>query len=231
MFIGENYNSNLSREDIANKIREFVKKYKDYTFSVTVDKSTWTPAIKVRLVSGNKDITKNGTLEELYELVGNINQYWLEDINYCKRPFMSEEVYNMLVDINKYVRSFLYDDSDIMTDYFDKNFYFDLSIEYNYQNKSKLRPRINEQSFVRTYKAMWETLNGKKMQLVRGLDINKPETYVGTMQVKSNNYYLELENGKKVWGDKTNKDIIITNNGFEKVGAGDVTYAIYTLLS
>ena len=182
------------------------------------------------MVSGNKDITKNGTLEELYKLVGNINQYWLEDIGYCKRPIMSEEVYNMLVDINKYVRSFLYDNSDIMTDYFDENFYFDFSIEYNYQNKSKLRPRINEQSFVRTYKAMWETLNGKKMQLVRGLDINKPETYVGTMQVKSNNYYLELENGKKIRGDKSNKNTIITAKGFEKVGTGDIVYATYEFI-
>lgn len=227
MFVGENYKNGIGTKEIVQKIRDYVKKYSDYTFSITLDKSTWTPDIKVSLVSGNKDITKNGTIEELNTIVGSINPYALEDNDFRKKPFMSEEVYNMLVDINKYVTSFRYDDSDIMTDYFDTNFYYDLGIAYDYQNKSNMKPRITEQSFVKTYKELWEKVNGAKMKMTRGLDEGKPETYVGTMRVMSNNHYLELENGKKIWGDKINKNIIITAKGFEKVGTGDIVYATY----
>lgn len=227
MFVGENYKNGIGTKEIVQKIRDYVKKYSDYTFSITLDKSTWTPDIKVSLVSGNKDITKDGTVEELKQIVGNINHYVLEDNDFWKKPFMSEEVYNMLVDINRYITSFRYDDSDIMTDYFDTNFYYDLKIEYDYQNKSNMKPRITEQSFVKTYKELWEKVDGAKMKITRGLDIEKPETYVGTMQVMSNNYYLELENGKKIWGDKSNKNTIITAKGFEKVGTGDIVYATY----
>ncbi len=227
MFVGENYKNGIGAKEIVQKIRDYVKKYSDYTFSITLDKSTWTPDIKVSLVSGNKDITKDGTMEELKQIVGSINHYALENNNFYKKPFMSEEVYNMLVDINRYITSFRYDDSDIMTDYFDTNFYYDLGIAYDYQNKSNMKPRITEQSFVKTYKELWAKVDGAKMKMTRGLDIGKPETYVGTMQVKSNNYYLELENGKKIWGDKSNKNTIITAKGFEKVGTGDIVYATY----
>lgn len=226
MFVGENYKNGIGTKEIVQKIRDYVKKYGDYTFSITLDKSTWTPDIKVSLVSGNKDITKNGTIEELKQIVGNINQYALENNDFWKKPFMSEEVYNMLVDINRYITSFRYDDSDIMTDYFDTNFYYDLKIAYDYQNKSNMKPRT-EQGFVKTYKELWEKVDGAKMKMTRGLDIEKPETYVGTMQVMSNSYYLELENGKKIWGDKSNKNTIITAKGFEKVGTGDIVYATY----
>lgn len=227
MFVGENYKNGIGTKEIVQKIRDYVKKYSDYTFSVTLDKSTWTPDIQVSLVSGSKDITKNGTIEELKKIVGNINHYALEDSDFYKKPFMSEEVYNMLVDINKYIASFRYDDSDIMTDYFDTNFYYDLKIEYDYQNKSNMKPRITEQSFVKTYKELWEKVNGSKMKMTRGLDIGKPETYIGVAKVRSNDYYLELENGKKIYGNKSNKNTIITAKGFEKVFTGDIVYATY----
>lgn len=227
MFVGENYKNGIGTKEIVQKIRDYVKKYSDYTFSITLDKSTWTPDIQVSLVSGSKDITKNGTIEELKKIVGNINHYALEDNDFRKKPFMSEEVYNMLVDINKYIASFRYDDSDIMTDYFDTNFYYDLKIEYDYQNKSNMKPRITEQSFVKTYKELWEKVNGSKMKMTRGLDIGKPETYIGVAKVRSNDYYLELENGKKIYGNKSNKNTIITAKGFEKVFTGDIVYATY----
>lgn len=227
MFVGENYKNGIGTKEIVQKIRDYVKKYSDYTFSITLDKSTWTPDIQVSLVSGSKDITKNGTIEELKKIVGNINHYALEDNDFREKPFMSEEVYNMLVDINKYIASFRYDDSDIMTDYFDTNFYYDLKIEYDYQNKSNMKPRITEQSFVKTYKELWEKVNGSKMKMTRGLDIGKPETYIGVAKVRSNDYYLELENGKKIYGNKSNKNTIITAKGFEKVFTGDIVYATY----
>lgn len=227
---GENYKNGIGTKEIVQKIRDYVKKYGDYTFSITLDKSTWTPDIKVSLVSGNKDITKNGTIEELKQIVGNINLYALENNDFWKKPFMSEEVYNMLVDINRYITSFKYDDSDIMTDYFDTNFYYDLGIEYDYQNKSNMKPRITEQSFAKTYKELWEKVDGAKMKMTRGLDIGKPETYVGVVKVRSNDYYLEPENSRLIYGGKTNKNTIITAKGFEKVGTGDVVYATYEFI-
>ena len=90
-----------------------------------------------------------------------------------------------------------------------------------------MKPRITEQSFVKTYKELWGKVDGAKMKMTRGLDDGKPETYVGTMRVMSNNHYLELENGKKIWGDKTNKNTIIIAKGLEKVGTGDIVYATY----
>ena len=69
------YKNGIGAKEIVQKIRDYVKKYSDYTFSITLDKCGWTPDIKVSLVSGNKDITKDGTIEELKQIIK-----WMERV-------------------------------------------------------------------------------------------------------------------------------------------------------
>lgn len=227
MKIGKNYRDNLTDKDIMKKIREYLKKYKDFTFSTRIERAGWTTTFHITLMSGNKDITKNGTIEELNRVVGSINHYWLSEYDYKKRLYMSDELYNMLVDIRDYAMSFNYDDSDIMTDYFDTNFYLSMAISCDYINKSTMIARITEKSFVKTYKELWDKVNGAKMKMTR---LNGKTSETGTLIVRGNDYYLLTESGWKIWGDKNNQMTVITENGFNKMFLGEVTGASYTFI-
>ena len=226
MEIGKNYNKDLTSKDIMGKIREYLKKYKDFTFSTRIEQARVTTTFHITLLNGNKDITKNGTIEELNKVVGSINHYWLREYNYKKSAYMSSEVYNMLVDICDYVMSFNYDDSDVMTDYFDTNFYLNMAISCDYINKSTMIARITEKSFVKTYKELWDKVNGAKMKMTR---LNG-DSETGTLIVKSNDYYLLTESGLRIWGDKNNQMTVITENGFDKMLLGEVIWESYTFI-
>ena len=223
MKTGKNYNKDLTSKDIMGKIREYLKKYKDFTFSTRIEQAGWTTTFHITLMSGNKSITKNGTIEELNSVVGSINHYWLREYNYKKSAYMSSEVYNMLVDICDYVMSFNYDDSDIMTDYFDTNFYLNMAISCDYVNKSTMITRITENSFVKTYKELWDKVNGAKMTRWDG-----ETTETGTLIVRRNDYYLLTKSGMRIWDDKNNQMTVITEKGFDKLSLGEVMEASYT---
>ena len=98
MFVGENYKNGIGTKEIVQKIRDYVKKYSDYTFSITLDKCGWTPDIKVSLVSGNKDITKDDNLIILpigLKLPLNPIEYLKQEYKLAQDDFVSHVIQNI----------------------------------------------------------------------------------------------------------------------------------------
>lgn len=137
---GANYNSSLSLKDINGIIRNYLKThYKDCKFSVTKHYNT----INIRLVSApfnpfatpdpnkarGKDLTWG--IDDFMARWNNVitkghfgvNHYYIDD-----SAFLSDKAKAMFKDITKFVNGYNYDDSDAMVDYFDTNFYLNLSI-------------------------------------------------------------------------------------------------------
>ena len=149
---GERYNSNLSTKDIAQLIREYVKNaYPTYRFSITSNIRHITVSLmeypveltndtmmrnycraKVRtqpvyIPSKNKYVNANKISEA--EWIA----YRLETANQRKDFYESDTwlnpvVFAVLKDVQDFMNSYNYDDSDSMTDYFNVNFYDSLQI-------------------------------------------------------------------------------------------------------
>ena len=147
---GERYNSNLSTKDIAQLIREYVKNaYPTYRFSITSNIRHITVSLmeypveltnatmmrnycraKVRtqpvyIPSKNKYVNANEISEaDKEEWIA----YRLETANQRKDFYESDTwlnpvVFAVLKDVQDFMNSYNYDDSDAMTDYFNQNFY------------------------------------------------------------------------------------------------------------
>lgn len=152
---GERYNSNLSTKDIAQLIREYVKTaYPTYRFSITSNIRHITVSLmeypveltndtmmrnycraKVRtqpvyIPSKNKYVNANKISEaDKEEWIA----YRLETANQRKDFYESDTwlnpvVFAVLKDVQDFMNSYNYDDSDSMTDYFNVNFYDSLQI-------------------------------------------------------------------------------------------------------
>lgn len=152
---GERYNSNLSTKDIAQLIREYVKNaYPTYRFSITSNIRHITVSLmeypveltnatmmrnycraKVRtqpvyIPSKNKYVNANEISEaDKEEWIA----YRLETANQRKDFYESDTwlnpvVFAVLKDVQDFMSSYNYDDSDSMTDYFNVNFYDSLQI-------------------------------------------------------------------------------------------------------
>jgi Large polyvalent protein associated domain 29 len=140
-WVGEKHDSNLGVKDIAKMTREFLKKtYPNCKFSV---RKEHTSSINVALMSapfspfatpdvnvvtghdaryGLDDFMKNWANSIAKGYYG-INHYYINDSKY-----LTDEAKVMFTNIYKFLKSYNYDDSDIMTDYFDTNFYVNLAI-------------------------------------------------------------------------------------------------------
>lgn len=117
-FKGRNYDSNLSTKDIAQKIREYVKtSYPDCKFSITTHYASMCSEIRVALMSGPYAALVNGKDHK------GVNQYYVE-----RDKDLTDWARAVLLDVNDCIRSYHYDDCDSMVDYFDVNFYYDLSV-------------------------------------------------------------------------------------------------------
>lgn len=116
--VGSRYESGLSVGTIAKKIKEYVKKtHPKCKFSVVVNHYT---EIQVCLMEANfeafiKTSMKN---KQLYGSKGVI----------MKDNDITDDCKIVLSDVSDYVNSYMRDDSDVMTDYFDVNFYFTLEV-------------------------------------------------------------------------------------------------------
>ena len=130
---GSNYNAYMSTKDIAAKVREFVKTiYPECKFSVTFETASMCSEIHVTLMESPYRLNKTVeelTDDELYN--GNYSynyQHNRETDDRQKEYFLktcyTEEVQDIMNDVNKFVESYRYDDSDGMIDYFDTNFYY-----------------------------------------------------------------------------------------------------------
>lgn len=210
--------------EFGKMVREFVKKYADYKFSVTTDTFSGGRSIKIYLVSGKGTVVKDG--HTLYEVAGSrINEY-----NIDKCEILTDEVKNMLLDVYKFVQEYHYVDSDPYTDYYNTNFYYDIEVSYDYIDETKARVLIDKNSFVKTYADLYRQINGKKMKVENHL---RKKEYVGTMEVKSKTYALHFtEDGKErtYFGDKENKFTRIIENGFEKLDGNGEVVCRYTFI-
>lgn len=130
---GENYDINLRTKDVAAKVREFVKTvYPECKFSVTFSTASMCSEVYVTLMESPYRLNKTFeelTDDELYN--GNYSYYYQhgrETDDRQKAYFLTQcytpEVAKIMKDVDRFVASYRYDDSDGMIDYFDTNFYY-----------------------------------------------------------------------------------------------------------
>ena len=140
---GENYKRGLSVKEIANIVREFIKiHYNDFKFSVTTDYGALTQSLHIALMEGPciafktyAELTQEERTDVRYTHIrhNNINSYFTAEIDaeiekifdkqYAQK-YLVDRIKEAVVAVKDYANSFNYDDSDSMTDYFHKNFYF-----------------------------------------------------------------------------------------------------------
>ncbi|EQF22294.1 dnaJ domain protein [Clostridioides difficile CD160] len=117
---GENYSSNLSVKDIAKIIRRYVKEiYPSCKFSVTATSSRTCSTIDVSLMEAPFSVFNSG-LEKNYIQVNHYNILADNRLNSVGK--------SILIDLYNILKSYHYDDSDGMIDYFNTNFFMYLNI-------------------------------------------------------------------------------------------------------
>lgn len=117
-WMGENFRATRSHDKhmIFDKVREFLKAtYPSYSFSVR--KLSWN-SWKVSLMSADFYPYKDHD-----RLKGCINEYSVD-----RNAEITDRCREVMMNIIRYVNSWNYDNSDLMTDYFDVNFYVDFEI-------------------------------------------------------------------------------------------------------
>ncbi|HBG5344123.1 TPA: hypothetical protein KQG29_001487 [Clostridioides difficile] len=117
---GENYSGSLSVKDIAKIIRQYVKEiYPTYKFSITAASTGTCSTINVSLMEAPFNIFNKG-FEKNYTQVNNYNILFDESLNSVGKSILND-LYNLL-------KSYNYDDSDGMIDYFDTKFFMNINI-------------------------------------------------------------------------------------------------------
>lgn len=122
---GSNYDRNLSTREIAAKVRTYAKnKFPDFKFSIRYKWSLYTDTLYIEL--------KSGTCRPFVE--GSISaQCGYMSVRDWEKDELTPEVFTALDDVTTYANSFRYNDSDGMIDYFDTNFYLDISVSKEYK--------------------------------------------------------------------------------------------------
>lgn len=117
---GDNYDRNLTTKDIADRVRAYVKEvYPIYKFSIRTECASMCSSIRIALTEAPHDVFVNPDIEGYKQL----NHYHLANENN-----ITELAKAIMIDIDAFICSYRYDDSDGMIDYFDTNFYYDLEI-------------------------------------------------------------------------------------------------------
>ena len=146
---GERYDRNLTTKDIAQLIREYVKTaYPTYRFSITSDVNSITIALTeypVELTNSElmlkyyhtnyhqrwSYIPSKGKIETVSMTQSDIEE-WIRyqvEMEYCEQKFSKSDtwlnpvIYAVLKDVQDFMNSYNYDDTNSMEDYFDRNFY------------------------------------------------------------------------------------------------------------
>ena len=144
---GSRYDSSLSLKEIAQRVRAFAKEaFPTYRFSVRTKYASMCRELIVEMTESPAPVLK--TLDELteddvHEIIyhdnrlnelrfGNwsdaearaeIARLWDANPGIMYRPF-TERAAATIAEVDAYVQSYKYDDSDGMIDYFNKNFYY-----------------------------------------------------------------------------------------------------------
>lgn len=115
---GSRYDSHLSTKDIAARVREYVKiQWPGWKFSIRCKYASMCSEILVYL--------KGGPVANPLSAKAIAMGYYNPQISYMTEEDdrLNELVNVVMLDVNAYIDSFRYDDSDGMIDYFDTNFY------------------------------------------------------------------------------------------------------------
>jgi hypothetical protein len=181
---------------------------------------------------GGKCLTKDESF--MSSIKGNLNNYALEreDRATDKRlQCFTNESLDMLVDINEFIKQYHWVDSDIMTDYYNTNFFYDLGIDWHYIITGKDLQLITPTSMCKSYAELYRIMNGKRVQVEYTDEDMYHKNYIGKMIVKSNHYDIERESDKRlVWCAKENKTTRILANGFEKLDSNMQPFVKYTII-
>lgn len=124
---GRNYKGQM-RGEIVEIIRKWLKEtYPRYKFSVT---QTGYSSINIYLIKADFE----AFTKESGRIYKDISQYRIEN-----DPDITERAREVMLNVCDFAMSYNYDNSDIMTDYFDTNFYLTLGIgRYNNPYKTEL---------------------------------------------------------------------------------------------
>lgn len=130
---GENYDISLTTKEITAKVREFVKfAYPECKFSVSFSTASMCSEIHIALMESPYRLNKTVdelTDDELYNGHWSYNyQFGRETDAVEKSAFLKKcytyEISKIMNDVDRFVKSYRFDDSDGMIDYFDTNFYY-----------------------------------------------------------------------------------------------------------
>ena len=174
-WVGSNYDSSLSLKEIAAIIREYVKeKYPTFRFSIRTHYASTCQELMISLTQAPFEVEKKASElsdDDLHDLWGYITRHGANriftDIN-SRMPnapsdptnkeiaeayangklykILREDVQAMFDDIDSLVKSYNYDDSDGMIDYFDTNFYyFGVSVDHSKFKVVEKKARIPQQ--------------------------------------------------------------------------------------
>lgn len=115
---GDNYRSDRSTKEIAKILREYVKRvYPDHKFSITTEYFSGGSSINVALMAAPYEALRDGSTHR------GMNQFAMKE-----DPVFAPRAVEVMRNVNRLIKSYRYDDSDGMIDYFNTNFYYDLSV-------------------------------------------------------------------------------------------------------
>lgn len=129
---GEKYNPRLSVNEIAKQVKKEIKnKYPGIKVSATsrdyevINIRVWLPQEHFRAFT-IEDLPQGvfSHVAFMAERGGKTVLAFLQD-----NIFLNKEVYAIVSDIHNMLNAYNYDGSDVMTDYFDKNFYGFVDVE------------------------------------------------------------------------------------------------------
>jgi len=114
---GSRFDPNLSLKDIAKNIRAYVKEaYPSCKFSVTVQRGN---AMTVALMEAPQAVF----VPEFEDGYKELNQFVID-----KDKALNEYGASMMSDVNAQIQAYNYNDSDVMRDYSDVNFYHQIYV-------------------------------------------------------------------------------------------------------
>lgn len=116
---GKNYKSGRTTKEIAEIIRTYLKEvYSDCKWSVRYSSASMCTSISVALMEAPYQVFVDENETHI-----DLNQYYMD-----REERLVPKAKAMMTDVVEFINSYRYDDSDGMIDYFDTNFYYDVSV-------------------------------------------------------------------------------------------------------
>ena len=132
-FMGSRYESGLTTKEIAKRVRAYLKKqFPDCKFSVRAKYFSGGSELSIALMGAPFEAFLENPVGYAqlnhFTLLHDYPDYDNPNAPLCNGRKLTREAWELLRDVTKFALSFNRDDSEPMLDYYDTNFYFDLSI-------------------------------------------------------------------------------------------------------